>query len=49
MSDPQFGFMKGYSTNNAIYILMSVVQNYLIENKRLYVINVDMLKSFDNI
>ena len=28
---------------------MSIVQNYLNENKRLYVIYVDMLKCFDSI
>ena len=28
---------------------MSLVQNYLNENKRLYVVNVDMMKCFDSI
>jgi len=49
ISDAQFGFRKGYSTVDAIFILMSIVQNYLNENKRLYVIYVDMLKCFDSI
>ena len=44
ISDAQFGFRKGYSTVDAIFILMSIVQNYLNENKRLYVIYVDMFK-----
>ena len=37
------------STVDAIYILMSVVQHFLNENKRLYVVYVDMLKCFDSI
>ncbi len=49
LSDAQFGFRKGCSTVNAMYILMSVVQNFLNENKRLYVVYVDLLKCFDSI
>ena len=49
ISDAQFGFRKGYSTVDAIYIGMSIVQNYLNENKRLYVVYVDMFKCFDSI
>lgn len=49
ISDAQFGFRKGCSTVDAIYILTSVVENYLNENKRLYVVYVDMLKCFDSI
>jgi exonuclease III len=49
ISDAQFGFRKGYSTIDAIYILMSIVQKYVNENNRLYVIYVDMMKCFDSI
>ena len=49
ISDAQFGFRKGCSTTDAIYILMSIVQKYLSENKRLYVVFVDMFKCFDSI
>ena len=49
ISDAQFGFRKGRSTIDAIYILMSLVQKYVNENKRLYVIYVDMMKCFDTV
>ena len=49
ISDAQFGFHKGRSTVDAIFILLSLVHNYLFENKRLYVIFVDMMKCFDSI
>jgi hypothetical protein len=49
ISDAQFGFRKGKSTVDAIFILMSLVQKYLNENKRFYVIFVDMMKCFDSI
>ncbi len=49
ISDAQFRFRKGRSTVDAIFILLSLVQDYLFENKRLYVIFVDMMKCFDSI
>ena len=49
ISDAQFGFRKGRSTVDPIFILHSLVQKYLNENKRLYVIYVDMMKCFDSI
>jgi hypothetical protein len=49
ISDAQFGFRKGRSTVDAIFVLMSLVKKYLNENKRLYVIFVDMMKCFDSI
>ena len=49
ISDAQFGFRNGSSTIDAIYILMSLVQKYINENKRLYVIYVDMMKCFDTV
>jgi hypothetical protein len=49
ISDAQFGFRKGRSTVDAIFVLMSLIQNYLCNNKRLYVAFVDMMKCFDSI
>ena len=49
ISDAQFGFRKGYSTTDAIFVLHSLIQNFLFNNKRLYVIFVDMMKCFDSI
>jgi hypothetical protein len=49
ISDAQFGFQKGRSTVDAIFILHSIINHYLYENKRLYVIFVDMMKCFDTI
>jgi len=49
ISDAKFGFQKGRSTVDAIFILLSLVHNYLFENKRRYVIFVDMMKCFDSI
>jgi len=49
ISDAQCGFRRCRSTVDAIFILMSLVQNYLANNKRLYVIFVDMMKCFDSI
>lgn len=49
ISDAQFGFRKGRSTVDAVFVLMSLIQKYLNENKRLYVVFVDMMKCFDSI
>ena len=49
ISDAQFGFKKGVSTTDASFILMSIVQKFLNENKRLYCIFVDLKKCFDSI
>ena len=49
ISDAQFGFKKGVSTTDASFILMSIVQKILNENKRLYCIFVDLKKCFDSI
>lgn len=49
ISDAQFGFRKGRSTVDAIFVLMSIIQKYLNDNKRLYVVYVDMMKCFDSI
>ena len=49
ISDAQFGFRKGRSTVDAMFALLSTVQNYLSNNKRLYVAFVDLKKCFDSI
>jgi hypothetical protein len=46
LSDAQFGFRKGKSTINALFVLSSIVQNYVDHNKRLYCVFVDFKKSF---
>ena len=49
ISDSQFGFRKGKSTVDALFILHTIVQNYLNEKKRLYCCFVDFKKAFDSI
>ena len=49
ISDAQFGFRKGRSTVDAIYTLMTVIQKYMNNNKRLYVVFVDLMKCFNTI
>ena len=38
ITDAQFGFRKGKYTVDAIFVLMSVIQKYIFEQKRLYVV-----------
>ena len=49
VSDAQFGFRKGQSTTDAMFVLHSVVQHFLNKNKRLYVGFIDLKKCFDGI
>lgn len=49
ISDSQFGFRKGRSTVDAIFILQSIIQQYLNSNSRLYVLYVDLKRCFDTI
>ncbi len=49
ISDAQFGFRKGKSTVDAIFILHSVIQHYLNNNKRLYIGFIDLKSCFDSI
>ena len=49
ISDAQFGFRKGRSTIDALFVLLNIVQKYLNDNKRLYCVYVDMCKCFDTI
>lgn len=49
ISDAQFGFKKGHSTVDAMFILLSTIQKHLIEKQRLYVCFVDLKRCFDSI
>ena len=49
LSDSQFGFRKGRSTVDATFILHSIVEMFLSENKRLYAGFIDLRKAFDSI
>jgi len=43
VSDAQFGFRKGSSTTDATFALLSLVQHYLNNNKRLFVAFIDLI------
>jgi hypothetical protein len=49
ISDAQFGFRKGRSTVDAVFVLYSIIENYVNSNKRLYCCFVDMKRCFDSI
>jgi hypothetical protein len=49
LSDAQFGFRKGKSTVDALFVLSSIVQKYINDNKRLYCVFVDFKKAFDSV
>ena len=49
ISDAQFGFRKGKSRVDVIFVLMSVIQKYIFEEKRLYVVFVDIVKCYNTI
>ena len=43
----QFGFMPGFETGNAIFILK--LENYLVKKKSLFIAFVDLEKAFDRV
>ena len=49
ISDAQFGFKKGHSTVDATFVLLSLIQKFLNEKKRLYICFVDLKRCFDSI
>ena len=49
ISDAQFAFVKGRSIVDAMFILLSVIQICLNNNKRLYCSFVDFTKAFDSV
>jgi len=38
IADAQFGFRKGRSTVDAVFLFMFVIQKFMFENKRLYIV-----------
>ena len=49
LSDSQFGFKKGHSTVDAMFVLSSLVDHVLNKNSRLYCAFVDFQKAFDSV
>ena len=48
-TDAQFGFKKGHSTVDAIYILHTLISKQLSHGKKLYCTFVDFKKAFDHV
>ena len=49
LSDSQFGFRKGRSTTDAIFVLNAIIQKILNENGRLFCAFIDLKKAFDSV
>ena len=49
LSDSQFGFRKGRSTTDAIFVLNATIQKVLNEKGRLFCAFIDLKKAFDSI
>ena len=49
ITDAQFAFVKGRSTVDAMFILLSIIQSCLNDKKRLYCSFVDFTKAFDSV
>jgi hypothetical protein len=49
VSDAQFGFKKGYSTTDAMFILHNLIVKYVGEKRKLYCAFVDFRKAFDSV
>ena len=49
ISDSQFGFRRGRSTTDAIFLLQSLIQKVLNQKGRLYCAFVDLQKAFDSV
>lgn len=49
VSDSQFGFRKGCSTTDAIFVLNAIIQKILKEKGRLFCAFVDLKKAFDSV
>ena len=49
ISDAQFGFRKGKSTIDAIFILKCMIDKLLNSNERLYCAFIDLKKAFDSV
>ena len=49
ISDSQFGFRRGRSTTDAIFLLQSLIQKVLYQKERPYCAFVDLQKAFDSV
>ena len=49
LSDSQFGFRKGRSTTDAIFVLNAIIQKMLNEKGRLFCAFIDLKKAFDSV
>lgn len=49
LSDSQFGFRKGRSTTDAIFVLNAIIQKILNEKGRLFCAFIDLKKAFDSV
>ena len=49
MDDMQFSFMSCKCTIDAVFILRSIQEEYLAEQKKLYMCFVDLEKAFDRV
>ena len=49
ISDSQFGFRRGRSTTDALFLLQSLIQKVLNQKERLYCTFVDLQKAFDSV
>ena len=49
ISDAQFGFRKGCSTTDDIFVLQSLIENFLSLKLRLYCAFIDLKKAFDSV
>jgi hypothetical protein len=48
-ADEQFGFRDNHSTTDCIFILHSIIQNVLANNKKMYCAFIDYEKAFDTV
>ena len=49
LTDAQFGFRKGTSTEDAIFVLYSLIENALFTKSRLPCAFIDLKKAFDSV
>ena len=49
LSDSQFGFRKGRSTTDAIFVLNAIIQKILNEKGRLFCAFIDLKRAFDSV
>ena len=49
LSDSQFGFRKGRSTTDAIFVLNAIIKKILNEKGRLFCAFIDLKRAFDSV